>query len=380
MLTAETLKGKITGKFEGGNSFNLNWSNIFKEATQNMIKNISPKKLMRETPIYGGYVGSISMYYCPVDMGAPKGLYKQLQRLNFDYVPAIIFDRFLQSYPSKAMFTTTYKNGAQFILINGGETNTNTKTLSDMSSTLGISSAMVLTLNTYDYLTGNSTFMGQFTDTLTYIKGTLAETMDISDMLFGCATLNVKLIEPKDIASISIKLKTDDSNYYLLTANDAIPYLIQGYNFIKVNMSTRQTIGVPVDTNITAWEINIVMNTGKTQIILVDNLNIYSGSNYDLNYASRAIIVDKTTGLRKVEVEDMLDLVDIDDEEEGIFIYEACRVVVQESTNDNVNSNESLRFDKELGRQYALYFEANPSSEMPLSYNVSDEDRALYLS
>lgn len=380
MTTLSTLIDAIKAKFEGGTSFTVDWNRIAREGAQATLQNIAPQLLYREQPIYGGVIDGITVYYCPTEVAAPKGIYDNVKRLTYNFVPPNVFEYLISRHDDSLIFTIVYKNGARFILINASCSTSSLTTIDEMDSLSTVTGDMALTLNTYDFVSGAGAIQGIFTNANTTIRSTLATPIDISQSLFGTLVLPIEFLDPSAIASISFKLKTDNANYYTLTATDAFAYLIQGWNTVRMNMTEAVATGTPVPTNITAWELVIVLTSGKTQLIKVDRIALALTSLYRLQFISGLIFVDATTGTRKVQPSDPLDLIALTDEEVEILKYECCRITCQEASLQMQNSPESSRFDTELGRKYAKYFEKNPSSEQPVSYNNMPEiDRTIPL-
>lgn len=457
MTTVATLTDAIKAKFEGGTSFTIDFNRILREGMQATLQNIAPKMLYREQPIYGGTIDGITVYYCPTEVAAPKGIYDNLKRLNYNFVAPNVFDYQISRHVDDRIFTICYKNGCRFILINAfGKSVLNT--IDQLDNPLTVTGDMALTLNTFDFVSGAGAIQGIFSDTQVGLRGilvakyvastisfnaagsqildsangfitagflvgqqftvagsahnnvtfsivsvsagiivvgqgvttesagasmtlqSLVPPLDISQSMFGTVVIPVKLIDPTIVASIVFKLKTDSGDYYTLTASTAFSYLIQGWNIVRINMAEAIATGAPVQTNIVAWELDITMQAGKSQLVIVDRLGIANTSLYNLQFTSGLAFIDATTGQRKVEPSNPLDLIDLLDEEIEILKYECCRIVLQEASLNMTNSPETTKFDTELARKYQLYYEKNPSDEQPTSYNNLPEiDRTIPL-
>lgn len=373
MNTKTTLVAQIQEKFEGGASFSLNWDYVLKEGAQAMLQNISPKSLIFKTSIYGGFIDDNFVYYCPSDVGAPLGIFDKLKRLKFDYVAPRIFEELTARGTSQKLFTIETINGEKFIMINSKEA-TGILVVNDFDDASEITNGNVtVATNTYDYVSGSSSIQGTFTDTLNEIGADFDTAQDITDFLYGVGIVRMKLTDETNISSIKLILKTTDANYWTITATTAMDYLIKGWNTVRFSISDRVATGSPVATNITEWALQITMETGETQLIILDQLTLCSSSMYNFKYASNKIFLDHATLERKNETDNVGDLINLEDDEYEIYKYECCRIVCQQSTTANAKSIETSKFDSELGRKYSLYFAKNPSNEMPISYNQSPD-------
>lgn len=185
MQTIETLVNAIKAKFEGGTSFTVDWNRIVREAAQATIQNIAPQLLYREQPIYGGMIDGITIYYCPTELAAPKGLYdKRDRRLTYSYVSPNIFDYLISRHVDDRIFTIVYKNGARFILVNAAG-QSSLMTIDQLDSLATVSGDMPLTLNTYDYVSGAGSIQGIFSDTQTTIRGILVAKYTAATIAFA---------------------------------------------------------------------------------------------------------------------------------------------------------------------------------------------------
>lgn len=372
MTAASRVISSIKRKFEGGVSFTVDWNSVLREGAQAMLQNIAPKKLNRESALYGGVIDGIVMYYCPTELAAPNGIFDNLSRLNYSYLAPNQFQYKISNGSVEKIFTITNKNGARFILINGGQGGSLIN-LNDMDDASALTADMTLVNNTYDYLSGSSAVQGTFTDALTKVGATFPTVQSFANHKFGTVLLPIALTNVDKVASIKFRLKTDLSNYYTYTATDALDYLIEGWNIVRINIKDGVATGSPDISTITRWEVEITMDSGQSQVIIIDRVMVQTSFLYRINFTSSLIFVDKDTLVRKVEIDDDEDLIDLDEEEMEIFKYECCRVVIQEATQDSVNSQEQQRFDRELARKYDLYYIKNPSNEMPFSYNILPE-------
>lgn len=369
MIKTSTLTTSIQSKFEGGSSLTVDWDAVIAEGAQAMLQNCAPQRLNRETQIYAGVIGGIQMYYCPTDCAAPTGLFSNLNRLYYRYVAPNYFGEQVNCGSGDRIFTITYKNGARFILINAAQTVSHAS-IDEMDSVGTKTSDMVLAVNTYDFLTGSSSLMGTFTDTLKKISGTYTTPLDFSSYAFGTILIPFEVATARNVASAIFRFYTDPTNYITFTAD--ISYLVDGWNYARLKVSDGVKFGVPNLASIASWEVDIPMTAGNSQTVIIDSISIQNTSLWLLGYTSNLIFVDSTTYERKVAPTDPDDLIDITDEEGQILLYECCRIVYQNATIASTkNIGEGNRFDGDLTRTYALYYSKNPSNEMPMSYNIS---------
>ena len=112
--------------------------------------------------------------------------------------------------------------------------------------------------------------------------------------------------------------------------------------------------------------ISIPQASQKKQTIYIDSLSAYKTSEYLFEYYSDYIFIDTDTGIWVEDFSTDDDLVNLTDYEVDIFIYEACRILVMQSTKLKARARED--FVSLLGEKYEQYNLDTPSEEVPLTY------------
>jgi hypothetical protein len=370
-ILASTFIGDIKEEFEGGNSLSINWDRTIRRAVDTMLKKVRPATLKRRVPIYGGLADEVYCYYAPVDVLVPSDLYTNDGLRKFKYTTPQAFHSQLEHNT----YTIEYLNGVRFIMVRHNK-GVSSQTIDKMEA-LGTKTGGSAELNSHNYIIGSNSIQATFTDAGVTLSDTLTTSIDISDLMRGSVILPTYIPTADNLASIEVRLLSSAGNYYSITTTaDSIgDYLIDGWNMIRFDMANASETGSPDNTAIASWEIIGTTESGTTLNLLFDKFTIQKTNVFYLEYFSKRAYINGTTGAlwKSTIVEDDGDLINIDEDTEGILHYEACMLVVQSSTFDSIDANEAKRFERALKSEYDNYFEKNPSSERPVTYSISPE-------
>ena len=233
-----------------------------------------------------------------------------------------------------------------------------------------------MALNSHQYLIGNNSIQGTFTSAGEELGDSKA--LDVTDYKDnGVIILPTYISDVTKLASIEVRLKVDDSNYYSVSsANDSIgDNLIDGWNMIAFQMAGKSTQGTVDPSAITEWSIIATATSGETINLIFDKLTIQQFAPYYLQYFSKNAFVDGSTGAMWQETGTFTnqDKVNIDRDTAKILKYEICLLVIQSSTFENVNSGVRNGFVEQLTRAYRAYRAEHPATREPYSYSKSPE-------
>jgi len=368
-MSFSQAKVEIQNSFEGGVSFDLNWADIFHQASKILSQNINPRNAKRRVALYGGISADLPVLTCPRDIAKPAGLYTGRQTLNNR---AFRFQAPFAFYESTEVdrFTIDYINGIPFILVRGQ--GGLTFTLSDFTDPT-IYSGVTLTATTRRYIYGAGALSGTFNDSLFNVTWSIDSSLqNMSAFNNGIALVPFHVADVSKVSAVRLRLSTDVSNYFTLTSTaDSIgDTFINGWNLARFDMLNKVATGSPVMNSIASAEVEVEMMTGESQLVTIDAVSLHQAEDAWFEYYSTKLFKAQDGTLKEKPSEET-DIVDLDDQELDIFLYEVRRLVVQDATYDGIDSKQSSRFDAELLRKYEQYNMDNPSSQMPMTYNIS---------
>ena len=363
-MLVSAYKSRIQTKFEGGKSLSVDWYDNAKEAGESLREQITPPSLKRTVPIYGGLNNATNIYYCPTDVDIPSTLYNPKDaREKWEYQAPQAFHLNEDDYK----FTIEEVNGVKFLLVRHALVSGTLEV--DAFDAVDAKTGVTLAVNTYNYLSGTGALEGTFTDALVEVSETLDSVIDITDYKRGVALLGVNFEDANKVASVELILKTDASNYYtMISTSDSVgDNLINGWNRLRFDVAKAVETGTVTDTSIASYTINITMNSGETQTVIIDKLSLEKSVAYNFEYFSKYLFKDATTGSWKETADSESDTINLGEKEANIHIYEGARLV---GMGAKKKKNEPA-FDEELIRKYNSYWAMHPSSALPLQYTDS---------
>lgn len=348
----------VKNEFEGGTSLSVSWYSLFRRASQRMLGQIYPDTLKRRQTIYGGLVNGSYAYYCPADVLIPSEIYMNDNKRKYTFVPPQKF------YIDKKnnTFTLEYLNGVRFLVAQASIVEASA-TLDEMETLTGKTSAVTLSLNNHNKLFGDYSIQGTFTSVNNSITGTITAT-DITSYLLGIARLGVSLSNAKNVTNVELRLISSSGNYYSMstTTDSTGGYLIDGWNMLRFDMNNKTSVGTPVSTAITSWQL--VFTLSADTAILIDRLLTQKTEQTYFEYISNRLFIDKTTAQWKETPEDDADIINLDRDAQGVFHYEICRIVGRKPI-------AGLDFNAELEMEISQYQTTHPSSAQALTYSIA---------
>lgn len=362
----------IKGKFEGGVSFNIDWSAIAKEAARKTRANISPATIKRRVGIFGGMAQGLPIYTSPTDVHTPAGLYPAQNIYgdrDYTYQAAAAYFK-EKDYNA---FTIDFLNGIPFIYADLPSIGLATTLLNVKETDIGGDVTLVTTLRSF--INETSALEGTFSDTVNNIEWELDETTDLSEYQRGVALIPFEaLTDVTKIAEIKLYLYTDDSNYFTVatTADVMGNQFTSGWNAARLDLSNRARIGTPQISSIVSARLDIVMTTGESQKVVIDNITLHKTEAAYFEYYSTLNFKNAAGEYIEAPEQDQ-DTILFVGEAYDVWQYEACMLIVQNATYDGVDSKESTRLENNLREAYRTYLAKFPSMQMAQTYSVGSD-------
>lgn len=138
--------------------------------------------------------------------------------------------------------------------------------------------------------------------------------VDITDFLtLGRAFLDLQVPSTNtvDLTSVTLRLGTDASNYYEMSATERHnkKTLGPGWGIISFDLTSKTTVGTPTDTNIVYCTVTINHGaSGVDGLYRLDNIFLSQGTYYQIPYYSKFNVMDET-GTYKEKVTEVSDVV-----------------------------------------------------------------------
>lgn len=365
------VKEHLIGMGHGGTLNKVrNVEALFERVIARVLLRFHPLSAIRELPLTSLVQDNYYNYALPSDFGAVIDLIPQDNRQSWDDAfrkPSGEFD--LKKAIQNKTISIESKNGTRFIRINWR-------------------SRQGKTLNAVTSLTGNGTWAAVAaaanlaTDTVTKFAGSGSVRFDVTatgDGIQNTTMAQLDLTTESRVSEIFVPvyLGTDYANLTSLQAvfgNDlttkywttvavttqadgsAFQY---GWNIIKFVWSTSTQTGTVAPSTIDSFKL-LFTSTGTLLNVRVNNIVFSIGRNFDLKYYSKYMITDSTGATRKSRTDTDNDLLQVENDELPIFLYEFLIDMAQQM--EGTDSAFDIGFaEKQLSILYPAYKGAYPS-------------------
>ncbi len=253
---------------------------------------------------------------------------------------------------SASEFTIQFNNAVKTIRINDGTLPQGIvlDTCQDSSNFTAGGTASNVTEDNVNYASGSGSVSFDMTTGAGYIYETLAAPIDMSSQI-NQASLFYYLYLPTgtEITSTYIKWGSSSSAYYsrALTTTNEGNALATGWNLIRADWLGATVTGSPDDTAIDYLEVGLTATASQTGI-KIDNIVSNMGLYRTVEYYSKFLFRNATTGSFQETVTDNSNLINLDTESYNLYFNLLSHLATQQ-----VQGLSALNFDSTFfGQQY----------------------------
>lgn len=317
---------------------------MFDRAARQLVADIDPQEtkriLLSSTPIYN----QIYDYSVPVDLKGNKiiDIYPQYLRTRGSVLSQTTnqsFDVAKNAYPLQGDFTIVFNTGLKFIRIN--DPNTPVGVLIDPADTTyqwtvgGTASDLVV--NNVNFVSGSGSLQCDMAaganPSTGYYELDLNTAIDLSDQV-DQSSLFYFLYFPtgSQIVSTEIRWGSDSSNYYsrTLTTTQEGTAIATAWNLFRADWLGATVTGSPDASNITYVRVS-VNYTGQAQTgILLDNIVSTMGLYRNIEYYSKYLFRDASTGAFQETVTDDSNLINLDTDSYNLYLFLVAYYAMQQ--------------------------------------------------
>lgn len=330
---------------------------LFNRSAYQLLSDIDPQEtkriLLSSTPIYN----QIYDYSVPTDLKGNKiiDIYPQYLRTRGSVLGQTTnqaFDVAKNAFPLQGDFTIVYNTGLKFIRIN--DPNTPTGVLIDSADTtyqwtVG-GTASNLSVNNINFVSGSGSLQCDMSaganPSTGYYELDLNTAIDLSDQE-DQSSLFYFLYFPtgSQIVSTEIRWGSDSSNYYsrTLTTTQEGTAIATAWNLFRADWLGATVTGSPDSSNITYVRIS-VNYTGTAQTgILLDNVVSTMGLYRNIEYYSKYLFRDASTGVFQETVDDDSNIINLDTDAYNLFFHLLAFYACQQ-----VQGQDALNYDAQF--------------------------------
>jgi len=346
MYTVNNIFTSALRAFSGvsENSF-LSPNGIIEDAVRAVSNNIQIVENKRTVPLLPALYTGDNLYPAPSDLDNIIGFYPYNNAAvnTINKAAPLTINR--DTYNTGTNFATEYRNGVKMIRVQPGYVIDTPIILHACDSTTADGTVAVsgdgsnLDINEVMYLNGTASLDFDITAsggsaTITFTGITARDISTITrDGAFSLGMFIPAGLEG-NVTSISLKVGTDASNYYEMTATTTAygAAFIHGFNIVRFERRGATETGTVDEEDITFLESTLTHTlAAATEVagIKFDAIAAHKGIGYQLEYYSGYYFIDKTTGAFKQSPTDngMLDQVTFGKEVFELAVREAQKIM-----------------------------------------------------
>lgn len=354
-----------------GSSLNQvqNINALIYRAARQVLEDVDPQETIRITPFTSAIYNSVYDYSLPVDLKGNKiiDIAPQVNRMNQDIFP----QKYNQDFDVNKLLSLTDSMTIQFnsslktIRINAPTITVGTVlNQCDATNSNGLwiagGGATALTVDNINYVSGGGSLQfnlsaGQPTG---YLENSTMNGVDLSGHL-NQSTLFLYTYMPtaSNVTSVNLRWGTDASNYYSVSATTTQENtaFINGWNLLAFNWLGATVVGMPTVTNIKYARVTWTYNSTLQTAMRLDNIISNLGNIMNLEYYSKYIFRDVTTGAYQETVTDDSNLINLDTESYNLLFNKTAFYMAQQMQGLDALFYDANFFDTEYQKALTRY-------------------------
>lgn len=331
----------------------VNILGLFNRAARRIVEAVDPQET-KVVSQFGKVYNGVFDYACPVDLKGNRVIdfYPQANRtLQDDFAQAYNKDFDLwKNYTSKESFTPRYSNGTRILRINatnlvqGVQINA-ADAVSDNGTWAAGANVQNLQTSNLFYTDGVSGSVA-FTLAQTGVQSTAV----VSNSTFNPSNLTQNYFDNDDeffqiymptasgIVSVDYELGTNSANYYdsgSITATTLGGAFQNGWNLIKVPFTSMTKNGAPNNASIGFIKLSITYNGTQQNGVCINQFYSRTGIIFNMEYYSKYLFRDATTGVFQEKATDSSNILNLDTDGVGMFIWASFALAAQQQQGLN---------------------------------------------
>lgn len=344
--TITTLKSDLSGILHGTTNNQITGlDNLINRAARQLLLDCDPMETIRTTPITNAVFNSVYDYSCPTDLKgvAILDIKPQVNRQPTD----IVIQHYNQRFDIEKQYSLMDSCTVMY--------NTAVKTLQITAPTLTVAP---ITVNQATSITSNGTFVvGASASNLAvdnvnyvangaslsfdlassgstgYLENSTMSALDLSaDVNQGTFFLYTFLPTATDFTNVIFRFGSDSSNYYSVTktVNQQGNAFNNGWNLLAFPWLGATQVGTPVTTAIDYIRVTWTYNGTAQTAVRLDNITEALGTILNIEYYSKYLFRNASTGAFQETVLADTDLVNLDTDSYNLLTYKVAELAVQQ--------------------------------------------------
>jgi len=374
-MNVQTLKAELQGVLHGTTNNQItNIDGVLNRAARQVLLDVDPQETKRIVPISTPLYDGVFDYPCPSDLKGnkvidikpqvgrtPNQMFDQNYNQHFDITKLWNFQ------PS---FTMNFDTAIKSLRINAPFLNTgivlnNANSPTSNGNWVVGGTASSITTNVINYVSPPSsvsfTLNAGANPSTGYIENSTFPAIDLSTQngqsrIFYYVYLPVAA----NVTSVTIAWGTNSTNYWTgtsTTTNESTVFQ-NGWNLIGFDWVSASKVGNPNSASIGYLKVSVTYNGTQMVGVLVNNIVSRVGVIYDLEYYSKCIFRDASTGAFQETVTDDSNLINLDTESYNLLFYQFAWMAVQQMLGQDAvydNNYFGQKYEDALARYKAMY-------------------------
>lgn len=395
-MNITTLKSELEGILHGTTLNKVeNINGVFNRAARKFLLDIDPQETKRVVSMTNPVFDQIYDYDCPADLKGNKII---------DIRPTVnrtAMDRFAQFYSQNFDISKSYIRTPNFnVRFNTGIKTLRVNSAYTINSALAINSASIITgngtwavdgvvatnlrqdnLNYAAY--GSSLEMDMVGGTAGYIENSTMAGADVTNYEnVSSLFLYVYLPTASNFTSINLRWGKDSSNYWNLTVTSTqIGTAFQnGWNLLQFDWSIATKVGNPT-ASINYSRVTFNYNGTANYGVRINNLICNLGKIYEIEYYSKYLFRDNSTGAFQETVTDDSNLINLDTETYNVFFNLVVLYAVQQSLGEDATFDTTFyQNEYNVGvKMYRALYKSEVQKPTESYYDIPDQSYNQYI-
>lgn len=396
-LTIQNVSSELQGMLHGTTLNQIqDLYGVFYRAGRQIISDIDPQETIcieTTNPIFSG----VFDYPCPTDLKGNKiiDLRPQVNRNMWD----IFVQRYSQQFDVEKgfslseFFSIRFNNGVKSMRVNTPfiPLNQLVNALNSTANWTGNSNVSQLQADTVNYaddLSGGSLAFNVASGVnpqSAILTNSLNSTIDLTSFA-GQASFFLWVYMPTgaDFTQVALNIGSSSANYYSFTAtqNQQNAAFQNGWNLIQFQWTPQTTkVGTPIITSNTYVQINLTYNGTAMNSVRVCGLYCRVPFVYDIEYYSRYIFADATTGNLKEVPTSLNDYINLDTDSYNLYLWALAVEAVQQQHSSTKESDLEyfLGKYKDAKETYTKKYASQSQKVQDTYYRMPQRNNTRYL-
>lgn len=353
-----------------------NVDGIINQSARKLLEDLDPAETKRSEQITDAIYDQVYDYQLPTDVKGNKiiDIKPQANRNisdNFSQRYSEQFDMYKTNNTFNIVFNNSIKSVRISKSLNAGQV-LNQMNGIDINGTWTVGGdADNLRQDTLTKISGNASLRFDLTGAtgIAYIENSTMDSQDLTDKqnigaMFTWVYIPQSVIT-NGVTSIALRWGSSSSDYWeqTVTSNQDSTSFKTGWNLVRLNWEGATEIGTPdvTATNYSRVTLNYTLGTALTDI-RVDNIVARLGTIFDIEYYSKFLFRDSTTGVFAEKVNDDEDLINLDTDSYNILLDKASQLAARQIQGED-SSFDYTTFENDYIRGVRKY-KSNYKSEI----------------